>query len=143
MEHSGIQRFFDAHRARFEAYDAPGVADLFAYPCHVTSDVGEVTSATVATRDAWLPQVDRLLAGYRRIGVRSAAVLEQHVTALTERLAQVDVRWQLIGGEERALYDFDATYTLADLGDGFRIAAIAHNETPKLRALLERRGGDA
>jgi hypothetical protein len=36
------------------------------------------------------------------------------------------------------IYDFDASYTLADLGEGMRITAIAHNETPRLRALIER-----
>ena len=142
-EHSTVGDFLDAYRAAFEAYDAPAVADLFAYPCQISSDAGAVSVTTVPTRDAWLPQLERLLGGYQVIGVRSADVLEQRVTELTPRLAQADVRWRLVGGEERALYEFDATYTLADLGDGFRIAAIAHNETPKLRALLQRRGGDA
>ncbi len=134
--HSGVQDLLGAYRARFQVYDAAGIADLFTYPCLIMNDAGEVTLTTVPTREAWLPQLERLLAAYQGIGVRSAHVLEQRVTELTPRLAQAVVRWRLIGGEERPLYDFDAAYTLADLGDGLRIAAIARNETPKLRALL-------
>lgn len=142
-EHSAVGDFLDAYRAAFEAYDAAAIAELFAYPCQVTSDAGAVSVTAVPTRDAWLPQLERLLAAYEGIGVRSAHVLEHRVTELAPRLAQAVVRWRLIGGEERPLYDFDATYTLADLGDGLRIAAIAHNEAPKLRALLQQRGRNA
>ena len=78
------------------------------------------------------------MAAYRAIGVRSAEVRELRVTELTPRLAQAAVRWGLIDGEGGRLYDFDAAYTLADLGQGMRITAIAHNETPRLRAFLER-----
>jgi hypothetical protein len=52
---------------------------------------------------------------------------------------QVAVHWGLLGVQGRKVYDFDASYTLADLGDGMRITAIAHNEAPRLRAAIERR----
>jgi hypothetical protein len=44
----------------------------------------------------------------------------------------------LFDEQGRPIYDFDASYTLADLGEGMRITAIAHNETPRLRAVIER-----
>lgn len=53
-------------------------------------------------------------------------------------LAQASVRWRLTDGAGRAIYDFDASYTLADLGDGPRITAIAHNEGPLLQEQMER-----
>ena len=72
-EPSRTRRFLDAYRAAFEAFDVEAIADLFSYPCQIASDAGEVTVTTVATREAWVPQVDRLVSAYRAIGVRSAA----------------------------------------------------------------------
>jgi hypothetical protein len=37
---------------------------------------------------------------------------------------------------------FDAAYTLADLGEGLRITAIAHNETSQLRTRMVNSGRD-
>jgi hypothetical protein len=36
------------------------------------------------------------------------------------------------------VYDFTAVYTLADLEDGTRIVAIAHDESPRLMAAVAR-----
>ncbi|MDP8957716.1 MAG: hypothetical protein M3N51_00610 [Actinomycetota bacterium] len=57
---------------------------------------------------------------------------------LTPRLAQAAVQWGLVDQEGGRIYDFDASYTLADLGQGMRITAVAHNEAPRLRASIER-----
>lgn len=56
---------------------------------------------------------------------------------LTSRLAQVTVRWAVADGKGRSVYDFEASYSLADHGNGMRITAIAHNEMPRLRAAIE------
>jgi len=135
---SRADQFLDAYRAAFEASDVLAIADLFSYPCQVTSDAGEITVTTVRSREAWLPQIHRLLAAYRAIGVRSAQILELQMIELTPRLAQATVRWGPVDQEGAPIYEFDASYTLADLGEGMRITAIAHNETPRLRAALER-----
>ncbi len=74
------------------------------------------------------------------LGVASAAILDLRVTSFTPRLAQAAVRWGLRDAGGRAIYEFDASYALSDLGAGFRITAIAHNETPRLRAALASRG---
>lgn len=131
-----VQAFVDAYRMAFEAFDAEVIADLFFYPCQVTSDAGEIGVVTVPTRDVWLPQLERLLETYRSIGVRSAEVVELQVVELTPRLAQAAITWRLVDGSGQPLYDFDAAYTLGDPGAGLRITAIAHNETPRLRAAV-------
>lgn len=133
-----VHRFFDAYRAAFEALDVSAIADLFGYPCQIASDAGDVTVSAIPTREAWVPQLARLVDAYRAIGVRSAEIVELRATELTPRLAEAVVHWRLIDAGDRTLYDFDASYTLADFGDGMRITAIAHNETLRLRALLER-----
>jgi hypothetical protein len=132
-----IEDFLDAYRAAFEGFDASAIADLFFYPCQITSDAGEISVATVRSREAWAPQLERLVAAYRAIGVRSAEVLELQVIELTPGLAQAIVHWGLVDGAGATIYDFDASYTLVDPGQGMRIAALAHNETPRLRAALE------
>jgi hypothetical protein len=138
-ERSAVRAFLGAYRAGFESFDVAAVADLFYYPCHITSDGAEVTVAVLPTRDAWIPHLEQLLTAYREIGVRSAEVLTVDLVEITERLVQVAVHWGLLGVQGRKVYDFDASYTLADLGDGMRITAIAHNEAPRLRAAIARR----
>ncbi len=135
---SKIQDFLGAYRTAFEAFDVAAIADLFSYPCLITSDAGEITVTTVPTREAWVPQIERLVAAYQTIGLRSAEVLKLQVVEFTPRLAQAAVHWGLVDQEGERIYDFDASYTLVDLGQGMRITAIAHNETPRLRALIER-----
>ncbi len=135
-ERSSVQEFLHTYRIAFEAFDVRAILELFSYPCQITSDGGRISVISVPTRDVWLPQIERLMGAYRSIGVRSAEVLELRTTELTPLLAQADVRWRLVGEDGGALYDFEAAYTLADFGDGVLITAIAHNETPRLRALL-------
>jgi hypothetical protein len=52
------------------------IVDIFSYPCQITSDAGEITVTTVGTREAWVPQIQRLVATHREIGVHTAEALE-------------------------------------------------------------------
>ena len=137
-ERQEARGFLDAYRNSFQAFDAPAVADLFTYPCQITSDAAERPVATVADRAAWVRQLERLLDTYREIGVRSAEILDTRVTELSPRLVQATVCWRLVDEAGAPIYDFDASYTLLDLGHGMQLAAIAHNETARLRAARER-----
>jgi hypothetical protein len=60
----------------------------FLLPRQAISDAGEIAVTTVPSREAWLPQIERLVAAYRAIGVASAQVLELQVIELTPRLVQ-------------------------------------------------------
>jgi hypothetical protein len=140
---SAVSEFLERYRRAFAAFDAEAIADMFAYPCQLTSDESEITQTTVPTREAWLPQVERLVAAYEAIGVHAAEILELQVTELTPQLAQAVVHWALVDGAGARIYEFNAAYTLADLGQGLRITAIAHNETPRLRTLLGARPREA
>jgi hypothetical protein len=72
MHHrSAVSEFLEGYRRAFAAFDAEAIADMFAYPCQLTSDESEITVTTVPTREAWLPQVERLVAAYRAIGVHA------------------------------------------------------------------------
>jgi hypothetical protein len=133
-------RFLDAYQRAFEALDAPAIADLFLYPSHVTSDAGEVEVRAIPSREEWLPQVERLVGAYRAVGVRSAEARAVDSVTLTPLLTQVRVRWGLVDEVGDTIYEFDAAYTLAGIAGDFRIAALAHNELPRLRAAVEQRG---
>jgi len=128
-----------------EAYDRYGtlgqiLAKLTVSPAcrRVAPGPAEVAVTSLPSRDTWAPQLERLVGAYRMIGARSAQVLQLQSIELSERLTQATVRWRLLDGAGRTLYDFDAAYTLADLGRRTRITAIAHNETARLRACVER-----
>lgn len=126
-----VVSFYGRFQPRSGSRQAPSRSAASAqreYPCQIASDAGEVPVTTVATHEAWVPQVERLVSAYRATGVRNAAFTELHAIELTSRLAQVTVRWTLADGMGRSIYDFEASYSVADHGDGMRIAAIAHNE---------------
>lgn len=128
--------FFDDYRATFETLDPDAISAYFAYPCHVTSD-GEVPQVTAAgSREEWREQIALLVVLYGQAGVATADLLSLSETALSPRVAQAAVHWMLRDARGGALYDFHALYTLVRTGDGFKIAALAHDELPKLLALL-------
>lgn len=138
VERSSVHNFIDAYRRACEASDAAAMGDLFGYPCQVTGDNGHLTVTPFPSRDALAPAIERILSGYRAIGVSRVRVLGLDVCELSPRLAHALVRWRLCNPENVTLYEFSACYTLADLGTGWRITAIAHNETAHLRAAMER-----
>ena len=131
-----VRAFFDEYRATFARYDAEALADLFAFPFHVVSDTEEIAPMSVANRDDWLGVLQGLLGGYRTLGVASGEPLELAVTELTPRLASARVHWELRRDDGSAIYRFTAVYTLARVGGRWRVAAIAHDELPKLQAAL-------
>jgi len=53
------------------------------------------------------------------------------------------VRWSLRTADGGDVYAFTTSYTLADLADGTRIVAIAHDESPKLAAAVAARAAQA
>jgi hypothetical protein len=136
---SSVTAFFDAYRMAFERLDAPAIADHFASPSHMTSDTGEIVLATIVDKQDWIGQIERVLDMYRSIGFSSARALEVTATKLSPRLGQAIVHWELHDSAGRILYDFEAAYTLANVGGRMRIAALAHNEIRRYRTWLQSR----
>ncbi len=134
-----VNAFLRSYRTAFEHFDVPQVAAHFAFPLHVASEAGDITLGTIPELAAWLPQLERLIGAYQTIGVRSACPLEMTTLAVSPRLLQARVRWQLCDAGGAALYEFVASYTFAELGGDLRIVALAHDEGPHLRECLARR----
>jgi hypothetical protein len=133
-----VDAFFESYRAAFERFDAPAVADHFAYPSHITSDAQEITLTPIAAKADWVRGIERLLDMYRVIGLTSARVLDLTLYELSPRLVQASVQWEMHDGSGNSLYDFHAIYTLVEINDALRISAISHNEMPRYRACLVR-----
>jgi len=131
--------FLSDYRETFERFDVAAVAAFFAFPLQVTGDAAEVTVVSVPTLEAWLPQIERIVGAYQMLGVASADARGARVVSVTSRISQATVNWHLLDADGAVVYDFHASYTLADLGAGLRITAIAHDESPRLMAALARR----
>ena len=136
--HTTINTFFDSYRSAFERQDAAAIADHFAYPGLVTSDAGEIVLVPITNRAEWIGKLEQLLGMYRAIGVATAHVLELTLTEISPRLAQAHIHWALHTAAGERLYDFEASYTVAQIADEFHIVAIAHNEMPHYQACYAR-----
>lgn len=95
---SASRSFLDAYRTAFETLDASVIADYFHYPFQITSDAGAVSVTAVPSREAWLPQLERLVGAYLLLGVHTADVLSLQVDDLTPQLGQATVHWGLVTG---------------------------------------------
>jgi hypothetical protein len=131
-----VTTFLESYKTAFERLDADAIADLFVYPLHIIGDDEQITPASIGSREEWTNQLRGLLRGYHAMGFSSANILDLSVIELSPRLFQAAVHWDLRDRAETSLYDFTAVYTLAEIGGNLRIAAIAHNELPRLRAHL-------
>ena len=134
-----VRAFFDSYRNAFERRDAAAIADHFRFPLHVTGDSGDVTAVSIPSVEAWIPQLERLLAAYKQLDVKTAQMVEVRITRFSPRLAQAAVHWALESSTAKTIYEFDATYTLAGTGASQKITAIAHNEQLRAREAMEKR----
>lgn len=139
MNAAKLHLFFDEYASAFARYDAQALADLFAFPLHVVSDTEDITPTSIPNRDGWLGVLRWLLDAYRALGVAGSEPLALDLTEVTPRLASVRAHWELRRQDGSRIYDFMAIYTLAQVGEAWRIAAVAHDEVPKLRSAMAAR----
>jgi hypothetical protein len=135
-----VDDLFTAYARAFETQDAKAAAALYAYPAHVTSDMGtEVRLLVVPSAEAFLPMLNALMEKYRRDGVKKIRALSVDATELSSRLRTVDVHWGLLGLADLPLYDFDNTYVVARFEQEWRIvSSVAPNELARYRAFIGR-----
>jgi len=133
--------FLEAYASDFQRQDKDAVADRYAYPAHVvTYDVG-VALVPAPSREAWLAVIERILKMYAAMGVRRAAMVDLSVVSVSPQIARAHLVWDLHGDDDRPLYQFEATYTLALLDHGLKIVqVISENEQPKFMGVMRERG---
>lgn len=135
-----IDAFFRSYCAAFEALDADAIADCFAFPSHIASDADEVSLIPIANRQECLTAVDKVVALHRELGAPAGRIHDLTIHELSPQLVQASLRMEVLDGTANFLYDFEATYSLAKLSGRWRIAAISHNQIPRLlRCVAEHR----
>jgi hypothetical protein len=136
-----VEAFFESYRAAFERQDPALIADHYAYPAHVTSDVGRIVLVPAASREDWIRRLGDLLGMYSKIGFASAKLLEVVATELSPRLAQGRVQWALSDRAGERLYTFDTLYILGRFENELKItSAVSANEIERYRACAVRLG---
>jgi hypothetical protein len=132
----GVLAFLDAYRAAFEAFDAQAIVDLYALPAHVVSDGEPVALRPFADAGACLEGVQFVLDRHRRLGVRAGRVLEFDLLELASKIAVFRLRFEFHDGAGAPLYDYHGVYTLVPKGAGWGVAAISHDQIPRLTAAV-------
>jgi hypothetical protein len=131
------EAILEAYAQAFRRFDHEGVIACLALPCFFASDRdGPPILTSVATEAEARKAIQPIFDWHRRLGV---ALGRHEVVAradLSDRLAclRLQVTPQDAAGVD--LYTFEGVYTFARGDDGWRIAAIAHNQIPVLLARL-------
>ncbi len=134
--------FAEALGRYFSAYqrgDIDEIVDWFLLPCHFVSDADPVALMPLATREACRAGVERVVDWHRGLGVKGRRITRQLILELSPRISCVDVQVdvELEGGVK--LYDFEAVYTFVRSNEDWRIAAITHNQIPRLLSCVRAR----
>jgi len=135
---SAVLEFLASYRTAFAAYDTRAIVDHYAFPCAITGDSETITPVLFVGEDQCSAGVDYVLSLHRQIGVTQGKPLLLEITELSPRLAGMNIRYQMQDKAGRPLYDFQGFYSLARTDAGFRIAAICHNQIPRLLACAGR-----
>jgi len=131
-----IETFFEEYRTTFARFDREALLPLFALPIHVASATDGDVNVMVAGADVWPGVIDGLFSAYRTLRVVDAELLELDAVPVSDQLWSARVRWRLVREDRSAVYEFTAVYTVIEAAGALRVAAIAHDELPKLTAAM-------
>jgi hypothetical protein len=134
----GVREFFANYCRAFEAFDANALSTFFSYPVLFTNADSVQPQTIVVSAPDYVLAVAPLLQAYRDLSVGSGTVADLQTIVLAPSLAMAVVDWDITASNGDLLYSHQASYTLVRI-DGWRIAAIALDELPKLRAALHAR----
>jgi hypothetical protein len=134
-----VRAMLESYRDAFERLDAAAIADHFAYPSHIAGDADEVALIQLSNRQDCLAAVEKVLAMHRELEAPSGSIRDLSIVELSPRLTQASLTMEVHGRAGGVLYDFGAVYTLVETRTGWRIAAIAHNQIPRLLECIARR----
>ena len=99
--------------------------------------------ADAANVEAVKGAVEKVVAMHRELEAPSGTIRNLSIVELSPRLTQASLTMEVHRRTGGMLYDFQAVYTLAETRTGWRIAAIAHNQIPRLRKCLAQRQAGA
>ena len=131
---SAVMEFLDSYRTAFESYDTEAIVEHYAFPCAITGDSETIAPILFEGAEQCSAGVNYVLSLHRAIGVTQGQPLLLEITELSPRLAGMMIRYQMQDRRGEPLYDFQGFYSLARTAAGYRIAAICHNQIPRLLA---------
>jgi len=135
---SAVLEFLASYRTAFAAYDTRAIVDHYAFPCAIIGDSETITPLVFKGAEQCSAGVDYVLSLHRQVGVTQGKPLLLEITELSPRLAGMNIRYQWQDKTGKPLYDFQGFYSLARTEAGYRIAAICHNQLPRLLACAGR-----
>jgi hypothetical protein len=135
---SAVMESLDSYRTAFEGYDTEAIVEHYAFPCAIIGDSEAVAPVVFKGAEQCSAGVDYVLSLHRQIGFAEGKPLLLEITELSPRLAALNLRLQMQDRAGRPLYDFQGFYSLARTAAGYRIAAICHNQIPRLLACAGR-----
>lgn len=138
IEEERLAEFFDAYAAALRDFDAEATARLWGLPGMVVTDdfVGALESR--ADMAAGLSSSYPL---YRRLGLESAVPEIRAVSALTDVISTVRVRWSYLDASDELIVTTDYEYLVRDDADGLHVyLAVGIDEAEALQRAAAARG---
>jgi hypothetical protein len=138
IEEERLAEFFDAYAAALRDFDAEATARLWGLPGMVVTDDFAGALESRADMAAGLSSSYPL---YRRLGLESAVPEIRAVSALTELISTVRVRWSYLDASDEVIVKTDYEYLVRDDADGLHVyLAVGIDEAEALQRAAAARG---
>lgn len=138
IEEERLAEFFDAYAAALRDFDAEATARLWGLPGMVVTDDFAGALESRADMAAGLSSSYPL---YRRLGLESALPEIRAVSALTDRISTVRVRWSYLDADDELIVTADYEYLVRDDADGLHVyLAVGIDEAEALQRAAAARG---
>jgi hypothetical protein len=138
IEEERLAEFFDAYAAALREFDPDGTARLWGLPGMIVTDDFAGALESRADMAAGLASSYPL---YRRLGLESAIPEIRAVSALTDRISTVRVRWSYLDANDDVIVTTDYEYLVRDDADGLHVyLAVGIDEASALQRAAAVRG---
>ncbi len=140
IEEERLAEFFDRYAAALREFDADATAQLWGLPGMIVTDEFAGALESRADLAAGLATSYPL---YRRLGLESAWPEIRAVSALTDRISTVRVRWRFLDADDELIVTTDYEYLVRDDADGLHAyLAVGIDEAEALQRAARTRGVD-
>ncbi|WP_448005399.1 DUF6841 family protein [Agromyces bauzanensis] len=140
IDEERIAEFFDQYAAALREFDADATARLWGLPGMIVTDEFAGALESRADMSAGLASSYPV---YRMLGLESAVPEIRAVSALTDRIVTVRVRWSYLDADDELIVTTDYEYLLRDDADGLHVyLAVGIDEAEALQRAARARGVD-
>jgi NTF2-like protein (DUF6841) len=140
IEEERLAEFFDAYAAALREFDADATAQLWGLPGMIVTDDFAGALESRADMAAGLASSYPV---YRMLGLESALPEIRAVSALTDRITTVRVRWSYLDADDDLIVTTDYEYLVRDDADGLHVyLAVGIDEAEALQRAARIRGVD-